>query len=32
VRAVERWRFSPGRVNGVPVDVLVTIALDFSIR
>jgi protein TonB len=32
VRAVERWRFSPGRLNGVPVDVLVTIALDFSIR
>jgi protein TonB len=32
VRAVERWRFSPGRVKGVPVDVLVTIALDFSIR
>jgi TonB family protein len=32
VRAVERWRFSPGRLNGVPVDVLVTIALDFRIR
>jgi len=32
VRAVEQWRFRPGRLNGVPVDVLVIIALDFSIR
>jgi TonB family protein len=32
VRAVERWRFSPGRLNGAPVDVLVTIALDFIVR
>ena len=32
VLAVERWRFRPGRLNGVPVDVLVTIALDFSVR
>ena len=30
--AVEQWRFRPGRLNGVPVDVLVTIALDFSIQ
>ena len=32
VGAVQQWRFSPGRLAGVPVDVLVTIALDFSIR
>ena len=32
VHAVEAWRFNPGRLNGVPVDVLVTIALDFAIR
>jgi TonB family protein len=32
VLAVEKWRFGPGRLNGVPVDVLVSIVLDFSIR
>ena len=32
VLAVEQWRFGPGRFNGVPVDVLVSIILDFSIR
>ena len=32
VRAVEQWRFAPGRLAGVPVDVLVTIMLDFTIR
>jgi protein TonB len=32
VLAVEQWRFGPGRLNGVPVDVLVTIVLDFNIR
>ena len=32
VLAVEQWRFGPGRLNGVPVDVLVSIVLDFSIR
>ena len=32
ILAVEQWRFGPGRLNGTPVDVLVTIALDFSIR
>jgi len=30
--AVTQWRFEPGRLGGAPVDVLVTIVLDFSIR
>jgi TonB family protein len=29
--AVREWRFSPGRLAGAPVDVLVTILLDFRI-
>jgi protein TonB len=32
VLAAERWRFSPGRLNGEPVDMLVTIVLAFRIR
>jgi TonB family protein len=32
VLAVEQWRFGPGRLNGLPVDVLITIVLDFNIR
>ena len=32
VAAVAQWRFAPGRLAGVPVDVLVTIMLDFTIR
>ena len=32
VLAVEQWRFGAGRLNGTPVDVLVTIILDFQIR
>ena len=32
VAAVAQWRFEPGRLGTVPVDVLVTIVLDFSIR
>ena len=32
VLAVAQWRFEPGRLAGAPVDVLVTIMLDFSIR
>jgi len=32
VLAVTQWRFDPGRLNGAPVDVFVTIMLDFSIR
>ena len=30
--AVAQWRFEPGRLAGAPVDVLVTIMLDFAIR
>jgi TonB family protein len=30
--AVAQWRFEPGRLGRAPVDVLVTIVLDFSIR
>jgi TonB family protein len=32
VAAVAQWRFEPGRVAGKPVNVLVTIMLDFTIR
>jgi TonB family protein len=32
VDAVAQWRFEPGRLAGTPVDVLVTIMLDFWIR
>ena len=32
VAAVAEWLFEPGRLAAVPVDVLVTIRLDFSIR
>lgn len=30
--AVRQWRFEPGRQAGAPVDVLVTVAMDFTIR
>lgn len=32
ITAVEQWRFEPGRLAGAPVDVLVVIMLDFTIR
>ena len=32
VAAVTQWRFEPGRLSGKPVDVMVTIMLDFWIR
>jgi protein TonB len=32
VAAVAQWRFEPGRFGATPVDVLVTIVLDFTIR
>ena len=32
VSAVAQWRFDPGRLAGAPVDVLVTIMVDFAIR
>jgi protein TonB len=32
VRAASQWRFEPGRLNGTPVDVVVSIQLDFHLR
>jgi periplasmic protein TonB len=32
IAAAREWRFAPGRVGNTPVDVLVTILLDFNIR
>jgi TonB family protein len=32
VAAVSQWRFEPGRLAGVPVDVLVIVMMDFTIR
>jgi TonB family protein len=32
IKAVREWRFAPGRLANVPVDVLVTVVMDFSIR
>jgi protein TonB len=32
IAAAREWRFTPGRIGDTPVDVLVTILLDFSIR
>lgn len=32
ISAAAQWRFEPGRLHGVPVDVLVTLMLDFWIR
>ena len=32
VQAVRQWRFSPARRNGVPVDVVVDVSVDFTLR
>ena len=32
VAAVRQWRFEPGRLAGTPVDVQVTVVMDFSIQ
>jgi TonB family protein len=32
IDAVRRWQFEPGRLAGAPVDVVVTVAMDFLIR
>jgi protein TonB len=32
IAAAREWRFAPGRIGDTPVDVLVAIVLDFSIR
>jgi periplasmic protein TonB len=32
VQAVRQWRFSPARMKGVPVDVVVEVAVEFKLR
>jgi periplasmic protein TonB len=32
IRAVEQWRYTPTELNGVPVPVLMTITVQFSLR
>ena len=32
IAAAREWRFTPGRIGDTPVDVLVTILLDFNVR
>ena len=32
VQAVRQWRFSPGRMKGVPVDVVVQVGVEFRLR
>jgi TonB family protein len=32
VTAVRGWRFEPGRLGETPVDVVVTVVMDFTIR
>jgi protein TonB len=32
IKAVRQWRFAPGRLDGQPVDVAITVVLDFRIH
>ena len=32
IAAVKQWRFDPARRKGVPVDVLVEVAVEFTLR
>ncbi len=32
IQAVQQWKFAPGRMKGVPVDVVVEVAVDFKLR
>ena len=32
IRAAEQWRFNPGRLGEMPVDVLVVLVIDFHLR
>jgi TonB family protein len=32
IDAAKQWRFEPGRLAGTPVDVLVTVMLDFRVQ
>ena len=32
IQAVRQWRFAPGRMKGVPVDVVVEVGVEFRLR
>ncbi len=32
IKTIREWRFEPGRVSGMPVDVVANVVMDFSIR
>ena len=32
IATIRQWQFAPGRLSGRPVDVIVTVVMDFSIR
>jgi TonB family protein len=32
IYAVRQWRFDPARRKGIPVDVLVEVAVEFTLR
>jgi protein TonB len=32
IEALRQWRFRPGRLGDTPVDVLVSVVIDFTIR
>ena len=32
VKAVRQWKLAPGRLNGTPASVRVTVILDFTMR
>jgi TonB family protein len=32
IEAVRQWRFAPGRMKGVPVDVVVEVGVEFRLR
>jgi protein TonB len=32
LKAVQQWRFLPGRIGDTPVDVLVSVMLDFRVH
>jgi TonB family protein len=32
IEAVRQWRFSPARRHGAPVDVIVTVSVEFKLR
>ena len=32
IDAVSQWQFTPTQLNGVPVEVLMTVSINFSVR